>query len=189
MGLKGAPVQSHADAHPPEGWPAVTDRARQPRRGPRCRSLPADGGRGRRPCPRAAREEFRRRAGAHLDGEELVGAKQNRIVTILVAPQSEIVIPVSCIEAGRWGYSRLEFAAGGRVLNPEIRESKAEAVTSNRVRRAISVRAQPSQEELLVGCRVRADFGQALGVRAGDRRAGWRDVLDVGSDRHGSAIP
>jgi hypothetical protein len=66
-----------------------------------------------------------------LDGEELVGAKQNRIVnlTILVPPQSEIVIPVSCIEAGRWGYSRPEFAAAGRVLNPEIRESKAEAVT------------------------------------------------------------
>jgi ARG and Rhodanese-Phosphatase-superfamily-associated Protein domain len=32
-----------------------------------------------------------------LDGEELVGAKQNRIVnvTILVVTQSEIVIPVS----------------------------------------------------------------------------------------------
>jgi hypothetical protein len=66
-----------------------------------------------------------------LDGEELVGAKQNRIVnlTVLVPPQSEIVIPVSCIEAGRWGYSRPEFAAAGRVLNAEIRESKAEAVT------------------------------------------------------------
>jgi ARG/rhodanese/phosphatase superfamily protein len=68
-----------------------------------------------------------------LDGEELVGAKQNRIVnvTILVAPQSEIVIPVSCIEAGRWNYSRPGFAAAGRVLNPEIRYRKAEAVTKN----------------------------------------------------------
>src|SRR5262245_42770197 len=68
-----------------------------------------------------------------LDGEELVGAKQNRIVnlTILVAPQSEIVIPVSCVEAGRWGYSRPGFAAAGRVLNPEIRYRKAEAVTKN----------------------------------------------------------
>ena len=66
-----------------------------------------------------------------LDGEELVGAKQNRIVnvTILVPPQSEIVIPVSCIEAGRWGYSRPGFAAAGRVLSQEIRYSKAEAVT------------------------------------------------------------
>jgi hypothetical protein len=68
-----------------------------------------------------------------LDGEELVGAKQNRIVnvTILVPPHSEIVIPVSCIEAGRWGYSRPGFAAAGRVLNPEIRSRKAEAVTRN----------------------------------------------------------
>ena len=68
-----------------------------------------------------------------LDGEELVGAKQNRIVniTMLVAPQSEIVIPVSCIEAGRWAYSRLGFAAPGRVLNPDIRYRKAIAVTKN----------------------------------------------------------
>jgi len=66
-----------------------------------------------------------------LDGEELVGGKQNRIVnaTILVPPHSEIVIPVSCIEAGRWGYWRPGFAAAGRVLNPEIRYRKAEAVT------------------------------------------------------------
>lgn len=66
-----------------------------------------------------------------LDGEELVGAKQNRIVnvTILVPAHSEILIPVSCIEAGRWGYSRPGFAASGRVLNQEIRYRKAEAVT------------------------------------------------------------
>ena len=68
-----------------------------------------------------------------LDGEELVGAKQNRIVnvTILVPPQSETVIPVSCIEAGRWGYSRPSFSAAGRVLNQEIRYCKALSVTKN----------------------------------------------------------
>jgi hypothetical protein len=33
-----------------------------------------------------------------LDGEELKGAKQNRIVnaTFLIGPKSEVVIPVSC---------------------------------------------------------------------------------------------
>ena len=74
-----------------------------------------------------------------LDGEELVGAKQNRIVnvTILVPPQSETVIPVSCIEAGRWGYSRPGFAASGRVLSQEIRFSKALAVTKNLKERGV----------------------------------------------------
>ena len=39
-----------------------------------------------------------------LDGEELLGAKQNRIVnlSILVPPQATIGSPVSCAEAGRW---------------------------------------------------------------------------------------
>ena len=68
-----------------------------------------------------------------LDGEELVGAKQNRIVnvTVLVPPNSEIVIPVSCIEAGRWAYSRPGFAAAGRVLNQKICSRKAESVSKN----------------------------------------------------------
>jgi hypothetical protein len=68
-----------------------------------------------------------------LDGEELVGAKQNRIVnvTILVPAHAEIVIPVSCIEAGRWAYLRPNFAAAGRVLSHKIRSRKAEIVTKN----------------------------------------------------------
>jgi hypothetical protein len=68
-----------------------------------------------------------------LDGEELVGAKQNRIVncSILVPPHAEIVIPVSCIEAGRWRYSRPAFASGERVLSQSIRYQKADAVTRN----------------------------------------------------------
>jgi len=57
-----------------------------------------------------------------VDGEELLGAKQNRIVnlTILVAANSELTIPVSCVEAGRWrsrsraftSASRTQFATG-----------------------------------------------------------------------------
>ena len=40
-----------------------------------------------------------------MDGEELIGAKQNRILNLSVVfpANSESTIPVSCIEEGRWG--------------------------------------------------------------------------------------
>lgn len=46
-----------------------------------------------------------------VDGEELIGAKQNRILntTVLVAAHAEVTIPVSCVERGRWGYRGREF--------------------------------------------------------------------------------
>ncbi len=53
-----------------------------------------------------------------FDGEHLIGAKQNRIVnkTIIINPFSEIVIPVSCTEEGRWhhtseGFSKSKYNA------------------------------------------------------------------------------
>ena len=65
-----------------------------------------------------------------LDGEELVGAKQNRIVntTILVGAMSELVIPVSCVEQGRWSYDSPRFGSRERVLSPSIRAMKADQV-------------------------------------------------------------
>ena len=62
-----------------------------------------------------------------LDGEELVGAKQNRIVntTILVAADAEIVIPVSCVEQGRWTYKSDVFSSKQRMVSPSIRQVKA----------------------------------------------------------------
>jgi hypothetical protein len=65
-----------------------------------------------------------------LDGEELVGAKQNRIVnaTILVPELSSLVIPVSCVEQGRWSYTSPQLYSEQRILSPQLRAMKAEQV-------------------------------------------------------------
>jgi hypothetical protein len=65
-----------------------------------------------------------------LDGEELVGAKQNRIVntTILIAGKDTVVIPVSCVEQGRWSYDSKKFSSQKRVMSPRMRAGKSEQV-------------------------------------------------------------
>lgn len=66
-----------------------------------------------------------------LDGEELVAAKQNRILntTVLVAARAETTIPVSCVEQGRWGYRGRHFAPGDASLFASVRQKKAAWVT------------------------------------------------------------
>ena len=66
-----------------------------------------------------------------LDGEELIGAKQNRVLntTVLVAAHSRLTIPVSCVEQGRWAYASRRFSAGDSSLYASVRASKAARVT------------------------------------------------------------
>lgn len=61
------------------------------------------------------------------DGEELLGAKQNRIlnVTVLVPARSETTIPVSCVEEGRWSARSEHFAPSAHTAYPELRRRKA----------------------------------------------------------------
>ncbi|MFO7734214.1 MAG: DUF6569 family protein [Candidatus Aminicenantes bacterium] len=70
-----------------------------------------------------------------LDGEELAGAKQNRIIntTILVGPKSGIKIPVSCTEQGRWSYVSREFAESGHQMDRKLRSVNMRAVHASLV--------------------------------------------------------
>jgi len=66
-----------------------------------------------------------------LDGEGLAGAKQNRVlnITILVAAGKTIVIPVSCVEQGRWSYRSGKFRESGRVMYSRGRREKMAQVS------------------------------------------------------------
>jgi hypothetical protein len=68
-----------------------------------------------------------------FDGEELIGAKQNRTVnlTILAPAKQAIVIPVSCVEAGRWHQQSDEFRPAERVMYSHARAARSIQVTSS----------------------------------------------------------
>ncbi len=59
------------------------------------------------------------------EGEILIGAKQNRTVnlTLLVAGKTQMQMPVSCVEAGRWSRKSRHFEAKAWA-HPKLRELK-----------------------------------------------------------------
>ena len=65
-----------------------------------------------------------------IDGEELAGAKQNRVLntSILLKELSETRVPVSCTEQGRWSYSSPAFASSGNVMAQKARAMKSRSV-------------------------------------------------------------
>ena len=68
-----------------------------------------------------------------IDGEELAGAKQNRVLntSILLKEVSETKIPVSCTEQGRWSYSSKSFQESGNVMAYKSRSKKTSSVHSS----------------------------------------------------------
>lgn len=68
-----------------------------------------------------------------LDGEELRGAKQNRVLntTIMVGPKTSVVIPVSCVEAHRWHGPSLHMHNSDHIMNSHLRREKIHQVHFN----------------------------------------------------------
>lgn len=65
-----------------------------------------------------------------VEGEMLLGAKQNRVVnmTVLVGPGRDYELPVSCVEQGRWRHMSQEFAPAPMMAPPVMRAHKTESV-------------------------------------------------------------
>ena len=58
-----------------------------------------------------------------MAGELLVGCKQDRVLntSMMVPAKSEMPIPVTFVEAGRWGYRSSKFRSGGSSSHSYLR--------------------------------------------------------------------
>ena len=67
-----------------------------------------------------------------VEGEHFLGGKQNRAVniTVLVPPRTELPIPVSCLEEGRWGRAR-SYHRDDVHASPRVRRRSQEGVVSS----------------------------------------------------------
>jgi len=68
-----------------------------------------------------------------LDGEELFGAKQNRILntSVLLWGKSSFTVPVSCAEQGRWHHVSRSFHDSGNEADYAVRMAKNISVSHN----------------------------------------------------------
>lgn len=94
-----------------------------------------------------------------MDGEQLVGAKQNRIIntSVLVDAHSRVVIPVTCVEQGRWHYESSKRMKGSRAnLYARTRARKSRQVAESL---ASSSRYNSNQAEVWhdISSRLRED--------------------------------
>jgi hypothetical protein len=66
-----------------------------------------------------------------MDGEEVVGAKQNRTlnISILAPARTALKLPVTCVEAGRWAHNSAEFTASPRAHYAAGRAHKHQSVS------------------------------------------------------------
>ena len=82
-----------------------------------------------------------------MAGEQLVGCKQNRVLnaSIMVPPRREIPLPVTCVEAGRWGYKTPVFSSGHTSSHHHLR-----AMMDRQVAESYKSSGSPSSDQAAV---------------------------------------
>jgi hypothetical protein len=97
-----------------------------------------------------------------LDGEELVGAKQNRVLnlTVLVPAGKTISIPVSCVEMGRWHRVSPSFTDSDSAQFAGGRAAKARTVTQS-----LAMTGEPTSDQSQVWNEIAAKMGR-MGTRS-----------------------
>jgi hypothetical protein len=68
-----------------------------------------------------------------VEGQELRGAKQNRVLnaSVLIAAKTKTVLPVSCVEQGRWRYVSKSFTGSDTYASAKLRKVLKSSVTTS----------------------------------------------------------
>jgi tetratricopeptide (TPR) repeat protein len=79
-----------------------------------------------------------------MAGEELVGAKQNRVLnsSIMVGACTEMPLPVTCVEQGRWAYRSRHFSTAGTSSHAALR-----LLMSKQVHAAYLLHGEPRSDQ------------------------------------------
>jgi len=98
-----------------------------------------------------------------LDGEQIVGAKQNRVFnsSLLAPPGKSLIAKVSCVEHGRWSGVSARFEASGLQLFARARQANQAAVAES-----MASAGAPLSNQSRIWADVAAK-NRALDVRAG----------------------
>jgi hypothetical protein len=128
-----------------------------------------------------------------MAGEQLIGAKQNRVLntSLLVPSRTGLAVPVSCVEARRWRYDSRKFASGGNTAHRRLRRLMNKQVLDNyrRTGQAASNQGEVWQEvdRKLKGM-ASVSGSAALHQAYEDHRKhleSYAEWLTVGKDWHG----
>ncbi|MCS6977347.1 MAG: hypothetical protein NZM31_10125 [Gemmatales bacterium] len=100
-----------------------------------------------------------------LVGDQLIGAKQNRVVntSILLKPKSAEIIPVSCVEQGRWAYRSHTFYSKGTAGHYSLRRAMQNYVTER-----LMMRGQFESDQASVWQEVRRKLEQLKSFSASE---------------------
>lgn len=97
-----------------------------------------------------------------LDGEEVAGMKQNRVLnTSVLAPVDRVLaVPVSCSEQGRWGYLSETGFESGALLTHRVRACKTQSVSAS-----LTLAASFHADQAVVMSGL-AEVGRRVGLKA-----------------------
>jgi hypothetical protein len=130
-----------------------------------------------------------------ISGEQITGGRQDQVVntTILLAPESKTVIPVSFTEHGRWRYTAREFHSADFVMSSNIRKKKMRSVSESLKQRATFDSDQTQIWDEVRDLNTKAGAQSATGAMKGgfdDKRPNIDTLLNAFSSQpHQRGLP